>query len=132
MNKYAPLRAIFFISLLEVLPLLIMWLIGTKDFQGQKIFNYWVIIFVPFAIFIVSLTLGAILIYFRIINLKSMTYIVPIGLMFLAMIFTSFTSLNISLRVIISLVVAILSTIISHFIITALNTWIKNSKTQAN
>ncbi|MBU4693870.1 hypothetical protein KQ878_03185 [Mycoplasma zalophidermidis] len=127
MSKYAPLRAIFFISLLEVLPLLIMWLIGTNDFQGQKIFNHWVIIFVPLAIFIVALTLGVILIYFRIINLKSMTYIVPIGLMFLAMIFTSFTSLNISLRVIISLAAAIFSTIISHFIITALNTWIKNS-----
>ncbi|WP_165381415.1 MAG3450 family membrane protein [Mycoplasmopsis phocirhinis] len=126
MNKYASLRAIFYIAASIVLPLLIIWLFATKDFNNQLIHNQNIIIFVPISIFLVGLTINIILIKFSILNLKSLNFSFPIAILFLSIILLSLTSLAIFWKFLIAIAIVIPSTLITNIITGKIEDFVEN------
>ncbi|WP_029608814.1 MAG3450 family membrane protein [Mycoplasma simbae] len=115
-NKYAPLIAVFFIALTQILPLTTLWLVGTKDFLNQILFDFNIILWVPIAISIISIVVAIVLIYFKQLNLKSINFIVPLSCLYTLVITTSLSSLSMIVRFAIALGCTIVITILTNVV----------------
>ncbi|MCS4537188.1 MULTISPECIES: MAG3450 family membrane protein [unclassified Mycoplasma] len=130
MNKYAPLRAVFYISFAFVLPLLIIWLIATKDFNNQIITNKNIIIFVPISIFLIATLINVILVKFNILEIKSLNFSIPIGILFLSVILLSLSALTVFWKLLIAIGIVIPMTLIVNIITGKIEDFLENKAKQ--
>ncbi|BAP01103.1 hypothetical protein MCAL160_0594 [Mycoplasmopsis californica HAZ160_1] len=126
-NRYWSLVALFYIAIIQVLPLTILWYFATPDFQNQTIFNFHFILWTPLGITIISICGAILLVYFNVIRLKGMNFVISIPVLYSLVIVLSLTPLSVFWRMFISFSTVILVTILTSLVISRVGTF-KNKK----
>lgn len=131
-KKYWPIVSILYCSILLVIPMVVVWLTSTNDFNGQKINNFYAILFIPIAIGFFSISLAILLTYFNLLKLDTFKYLIPLTAIFLTIILSSLTNLSIFWRMFITLVLAIIFSLLTNWIIYIIKDKLNNLKKQNN
>ncbi|VEU60658.1 Uncharacterised protein [Mycoplasmopsis bovigenitalium] len=131
-KKYWPIVSILYCSILLVIPMVVVWLTSTSDFNGQKINNFYAILFTPIAIGFFSISLAILLTYFNLLKIDTFKYLIPLTAIFLTIILSSLTNLSIFWRMFITLVLAIIFSLLTNWIIYIIKDKLNNLKKQNN
>ncbi|VEU75353.1 Uncharacterised protein [Mycoplasmopsis maculosa] len=107
--SYGPLVILFFIFIFCIIPHFIFMIFSVKEFGNQKIENLYLIIFIPLVIFIFSLSIQILFIYFKIINLRSLVFSIPINVFFIIVMLFSLIDMYFYIKYIIAISITIVS-----------------------
>ncbi|WP_029906019.1 MAG3450 family membrane protein [Mycoplasmopsis opalescens] len=112
------LWVIFYLSFVVAIPLFIFWMFATDDFLNQKIYNVKIITIIPISYAAIVLILNIVLVYFKLLDYRSLSYSPAIIIALLSMIlFSLIKSLQIQYRLLISSILMLLSAILSNLIL---------------
>lgn len=114
--SYKPLILVLYTSIFIIIPLVAWWAISTPDFKNQIILNKIIIYLVPTCWIIFFILLNIVLIYFKIMDLKSINWVVPFSFTFWITI-VSYEILNKYFRVTLIILVIFLFIILSNIIV---------------
>ncbi|WP_406616087.1 MAG3450 family membrane protein [Mycoplasmopsis hyopharyngis] len=117
-NKYASLRPFIltlFLSIFVILPNTLWWLFATNDTNNQLIKTKWMIYTIPVIWFLFIIALSSLLIFFKVLSIKSLNWIIPLELAFISVI--SSTYLDIKFRFLIVFLTAVIFATISNLLI---------------
>ncbi|WP_027120455.1 MAG3450 family membrane protein [Mycoplasmopsis lipofaciens] len=127
-KSYKPLTTILFTIIFVILPMMIIWIFGSNDFQNRKIINDLYVYLIVFIIIFVGTLLNIAFYIFKIISIKSFNINIPLFILFMFIIFSSFSNLNIYIRLIIAIFLIVLFTLLINIIIGKIEDKINNIK----
>ncbi|WP_162148274.1 MAG3450 family membrane protein [Mycoplasmopsis gallinarum] len=125
-TNYRPLYTFLFIAFALIIPLFIIYILGTKDMGNQLIKPEWLTIIYAAIITVIAFVINWLLIKYDKIKLQSLNFSIPIAILFISIIALSYIpDLALYIKIIIVLIIVIATTLFFNFLI---GRWIEKHK----
>lgn len=125
-TNYRPLYTFLFIAFTLIIPLFIIYILGTKDMGNQLIKPEWLTIIYAAIITFIAFVINWLLIKYDKIKLQSLNFSIPIAILFISIIALSYIpKLALYIKIIIVLIIVIATTLFFNFLIAR---WIEKHK----